>query len=117
MSTPSQDSQTFSSQKALLRIAMGANILAWIVLVFALVDFTSNIRQIVQSWPLNLPPAVFDQIGVWANFLKTYLVDLFYFFVLLGLSQLIYLGLDLYYGQDEVSEGPETGEAAPAAAG
>jgi len=112
MSKSSQEKQTFSSQNALLRIAMGSNIIAWIILTFGLVDLVSNVRQIVQSWPLNLPPNIFDQVAVWANFLSKYFVDLFYFFALLGIAQLIYLGLDLYYGKAEEAEEEEDMPAA-----
>jgi hypothetical protein len=113
MSNSSQEKQTFSSQNALLRIAMGSNIVAWVILALGLLDLISNIRQIVQSWPLNLPPNVFDQVSVWGNFLSKYLVDLFYVFALLGIAQLIYLGLDLYYGKEnEVEEEEEETTAA-----
>ena len=114
MTKASQDNQTFSSQNALLRVAMGANILAWIILVLSLVDFVSIIRQIVQNWPLNLPTNLFDQIAFWTtNVLSRYGVDLFYIFVLFGVAQLIYLGLDIFYARTE--EGDEEAET-PAAA-
>jgi hypothetical protein len=116
MSKSTQDSQTFSSQNALLRIAMGANIIAWVILAFSLLDLISNVRQIVQSWPLNLPPALFDQVAVWANFLSKYFVDLFYVFALLGIAQLIYLGMDIFFAKDEASEPMAAAEVAGASA-
>jgi hypothetical protein len=116
MSKSSQDGQTFSSQNALLRIAMGSNIIAWVILAFSLLDLISNIRQIAQSWPLNLPPGLFEQAAVWANFLSKYFVDLFYVFALLGIAQLIYLGMDILFTKEEPADKIESHEVAAAPA-
>ena len=115
MTNASPDSQTFSNQNALLRIAMGANILAWLILVLTLVDFAGIIRQIVQAWPLNLPPNLFDQAAAWVGIFFKFFVDLFYFFALLGISQLLYLGMDLYYGRESSAEEEEMAAAVEAA--
>ena len=104
MSKASQENQTFSSQNTLLRIAMGANVMAWVILAFSLLDLISNVKQIIQNWPLSLPANFFDQAAVWGNFLSKYSVDLFYFFALLGIAQLIYLGLDIFFTQTEEPE-------------
>ena len=116
MRKTSQDSQTFSSQNALLRVAMGANVIAWAILAFSLLDLISNVRQIAQSWPLNLPPNILDQAAVWGNFLSKYFVDLFYFFALLGIAQLIYLGLDILFAKEEAPAEMESAEEATATA-
>ena len=108
MAKSSQDSQTFSNQSALFRIALGANILAWVILVLTVVDLAGIIRQIVQAWPLNLPPNLLDQAAAWVSIFFKFFVDLFYFFVLLGLSQLIYLGIDLYYTRGSSVDEEET---------
>jgi hypothetical protein len=105
MSKSSQDGQTFSNQNALLRVAMGANIVAWIIVALTLVDFISIVKQIYQNWPLNLPTNLFDQLAFWVtNVISRYGVDVFYIFVLFGIAQLIYLGLDIYYAQSEDTE-------------
>ncbi len=104
MSKASQENQTFSSQNTLLRIAMGANVMAWVILAFSVLDLISNVKQIIQNWPLSLPANFFDQAAVWGNFLSKYSVDLFYFFALLGIAQLIYLGLDIFFTQTEEPE-------------
>jgi hypothetical protein len=108
MTKSSPDSQTFSNQNALLRIALGANILAWVILVLTLVDFAGIIRQIVQAWPLNLPTNLFDQGAAWVSIFFKFFVDLFYFFVLRGISQLIYLGMDLYYTRESMAPEEDT---------
>jgi hypothetical protein len=116
MSKSSQDSQTFSGHNALLRVAMGANILAWAILTLALIDLINVVRQIVQSWPLNLPTGFFDQLGFWTtNVISRYTVDLFYVFVLFGIAQLIYLGLDILFEKEEVAAGELAAEMAPVA--
>jgi hypothetical protein len=115
MTKSSQDSQTFSSQNALFRIALGANILAWVILVLTVVDFVGIIRQIVQAWPLTLPPNLFDQAAAWVSIFFKFFVDLFYFFVLAGISQLIYLGMDLYYARGSSAEEEEVEVAIEAA--
>ena len=104
MSKASPENQTFSSQNTLLRIAMGANVMAWVILAFSVLDLISNVKQIIQNWPLSLPANFFDQAAVWGNFLSKYSVDLFYFFALLGIAQLIYLGLDIFFTQTEEPE-------------
>ena len=115
MTKSSPDSQTFSNQGALPRIAMGANLLAWVILVLTLVDFAGIIRQIAQAWPLNLPVNLFDQAAAWVSIFFKFFVDLFYFFALLGISQLIYLGMDLFYGRESAAEEEDIATAVEAA--
>ena len=54
---------------------------------------------------LSLPPSLFERIAVFAGqvFLEP-LKGVFYFLVLRGLSQLLNLGLDLYYADAEETE-------------
>lgn len=116
MTKSTQESQTFSNQNAILRIALGANILAWVILVLTLVDLTGIIRQIVQAWPIpDLPAAPFDQAAFWLRIFFKYFVNLFYWLALLGISQLIYLGMDLYYGKESSAEEEEVVAAVEAA--
>lgn len=103
----SNDKVSFHSQEIVLRLAMGANIVSWLVLAFYVVNFASDIRTLVQNWPLQLPNDFFAQLSTWVGFISTPVFGVFYFLMLQGISQLLYIGLDLYLelaGDEEDAE-------------
>jgi len=101
---------TFHNGNAVSRISLWANIIGYTILVFSLIGFgnqaytiISNWSQVVQSLPANL----FERISIFVSqvFMEP-LVGVFYFLVLRGISQLLNLGLDLFYQveDEEVEE-------------
>lgn len=103
----SQDTGTFHGEAAVMRLAMAAIVLSWVTLVAYLLGFANDLYQVITQWSqisLSLPSDFLGQAAAWSGFLRNPLNGLFYFVVLQGAAQLLYLGLDLFYGQEEVVE-------------
>ena len=108
--TQENDAQvmTFHNENAISRISLWANIIGFTILIFSLIGFANTAYSIIKNWDqvvLSLPPSLFERIAVFAGqvFLEP-LKGVFYFLVLRGLSQLLNLGLDLYYADAEETE-------------
>lgn len=110
MTEPQQENQTLHSQNAVFRIALGANILSWIVLAFYLLNFTGDIVSLSQNWPPQLPSDILQQAIAWSSLLSKPIFGAFYFLLLQGLVQLLYVGLDVYLDLTDTGEEEETEE-------
>lgn len=99
-----QETQSLHSQNAVFRIALGANILSWLILAFYVLNFAGDIQSIAQNWPLQLPPDPLQQIIAWSGLISKPLFGAFYFFILQGISQLLYVGLDIYLDLTDTGE-------------
>jgi hypothetical protein len=99
---------TFHSESAISRISLWSNIIGFTILLFSLIGFANTAYSIISNWDqvvLSLPPTLFERIAVFAGqvFLEP-LKGVFYFLALRGISQLLNLGLDLYYADVEEVE-------------
>ncbi len=96
---------TFHSEGAISRISLWANIIAYTILVFALIAFAYQVYQLISNWAQiapGLPASLFERIAIFvSNIFMEPLRGVFYFLVLRGISQLLNLGLDLYYANVE----------------
>ena len=108
--TKEQESEvmTFHNESAISRISLWSNIIGFTILLFSLIGFSNTAYSIIKNWDqvvLSLPPSLFERIAVFAGqvFLEP-LKGVFYFLVLRGLSQLLNLGLDIYYVNTEAEE-------------
>jgi hypothetical protein len=104
MTETQQENQTLHSQNAIFRIALGANILSWIVLAFYLLNFTGDIVSLAQNWPPQLPTDILEQAIAWSSLLSKPIFGGFYFLVLQGVAQLLYIGLDVYLDLTDTGE-------------
>jgi hypothetical protein len=101
---------TFHSEGAISRISLWSNIIAYTILVFSLIAFAYQVYQLTSNWAQivgGLPANLFERIAIFvSNVFMEPLRGVFYFLVLRGISQLLNIGLDLYYGnvKDEVVE-------------
>ncbi len=96
MNATKEESFLFANENNIFRIASTAKIVSWIILVFYLIRFASDMGAILQgqmTWP--------TQFSQWpitiANLFFAPAIGLFYFLVLQGVAQGLNLGLDLYY--------------------
>ena len=101
------ENQTLHSQNAVFRIAMGTNILSWLILAFYVLNFTGDIQSIVQNWPLQMPPDPLQMVIAWSSLLSKPLFGAFYFLLLQGITQLLYVGLDIYLDLTDTGEEDE----------
>ena len=110
------EGMTFHNESAISRISLWANIVGYTLLVFALISFVYQVSELSKQWSQIVAMFAQNQFQVIAIFtsqvLKEPLVGVFYFLVLRGLSQLLNLGLDLYYGEVEVEEEEDEEEVA-----
>ena len=103
--TKENESMTFHNESAISRISLWANIVGYTILVFGLIAFTQQAYQLITNWDQiapGLPPNFFERISIFVtNVFMDPLVSVFYFLVLRGISQLLNLGLDLFYADVE----------------
>jgi len=105
-----QENQSLHTQNAVFRIALGANIISWLILAFYVLNFTGDIQSVIQNWPLQMPPDPLQQVIAWSSLLSKPLFGAFYFFILQGIAQLLYVGLDIYLDLTDTGEEEETEE-------
>ena len=99
-----QENQTLHSQNAVFRIAMGANIFSWLILAFYLLNFSGDVVSVYQNWPLQMPPDLLQQVIAWSSLLSKPLFGAFYFLILQGIAQLLYVGMDIYLDLTDTGE-------------
>ena len=96
MDTKTDNTTLFANETNIFRIASVAKIISWIILLFYLISFASDVSGLIGGqtrWPSQIsqiPLAI-------ANLFFAPAVGLFYFLVLQGLAQGLNLGLDIYY--------------------
>jgi hypothetical protein len=101
---------TFHNENAVSRISLWSNIIAYTILVFSLIAFAYQVSQLISNWSQiapSLPANFFERIAIFvSNVFLEPLRGVFYFLVLRGVSQLLNLGLDLYYAnvEDQIIE-------------
>ena len=96
---------TFHSEGAISRISLWANIIGYTILVFSLIAFAYQVYQLSSNWSqiaASLPANLLERIAIFvSNVFMEPLRGVFYFLVLRGVSQLLNLGLDIYYANVE----------------
>jgi len=109
MNTEKDDAvMTFHNENAISRISLWSNIIGYTILVFSLLVFAQQAYQLVTNWAQiapGLPAGLFERIVIFiSNVFLEPIKGVFYFLVLRGISQLLNLGLDLYYANAEEVE-------------
>jgi len=103
-----KDFAVFHNENAVNRIILWANVIGYTLLVFSLVSFVGQAYELSTQWD-GVKQAIAQQPLQVVNFflsqlLKEPLVGVFYFLVLRGISELLSLGLDLFYETEEEIE-------------
>jgi hypothetical protein len=102
----------FHNENAVLQIARWAKIVSWAMVVIYLLRFVSDMIQVVGGGQYSWPTAPMDQVLYVVSLVSTLFFGAFYFFVLQGIAQGLYLGLDLFFTEEmEEVEELEEGEA------
>jgi len=112
MTDNKNESLTFHDENAILRIAMWANVVAWAILVLYLLNFANDLYSVISNWPIPMPPEFMDKMMMFAGILSKPAFGFFYFFVLRGLTQGLYLGLDLFINDNDEEYDDELEEKA-----
>ena len=113
--TQEKEVLTFHNENAISRISLWANVVAFTILVFALIGFAQQAYQLITNWDQiaqSLPPNFFERTALFVtNVFMEPMVGVFYFLVLRGVSQLLNLGLDIFYANVEERDVEEPTQA------
>ena len=105
MTKEKEEVMTFHNEGSVSRISLWSNIIAYTILVFSLIAFAYQAYQLISNWAqiaAGLPTNLFERIAIFvSNVFMEPLRGVFYFLVLRGISQLLNIGLDLYYANVE----------------
>ncbi len=105
---------TFHNENAIFRIAMWANIVSWAALAFALLQFGNVAYSLYSQWAqfVMAYPEIFPRIAVLGNalFLEPLAGGVFAFLALRGVSQGLYLLMDMYMDEDFDFEDEDEGD-------
>ena len=103
-----KESTTFHNEDAVFRIAMWANIVSWAALFFALLQFGNVAYSVYSQWDqfVMAYPEIFPRISVLGNalFLEPLAGGVFAFLALRGISQGLYILMDMYMDDEEFEE-------------
>lgn len=99
---------TFHNENAVFRIAMWANIVSWASLAFALLQFANVAYSLISQWSqfVMAYPEIFPRIALLGNalFLEPLTGGVFAFLALRGISQGLYILMDMYMDEEEFEE-------------
>jgi len=106
--TEEKEFPVFHNESTINRIILWANVIGYTLLIFSLVSFFGQAYELSSQWE-GVKQAFVQQPWQVINYffsqlLKEPLVGVFYFLVLRGVSELLNLGLDLFYGTEEEIE-------------
>ncbi len=106
--TEEKEFSVFHNESAINRIILWANVIGYVLLLFSLISFLGQAYELSTQWE-GVKQAFVQQPWQVINYffsqlLKEPLVGVFYFLVLRGVSELLNLGLDLFYGSEEEIE-------------
>ncbi|MBV6397617.1 MAG: hypothetical protein HFACDABA_03231 [Anaerolineales bacterium] len=94
---------TFHNEGALTLIARGAKIVGWAILVIYLLSFVNELKQTIPNLS-QMPTDLMTRLLIFANMFFPIAMGAFYFLMLQGLAQGLYVALDLFISTEEVEE-------------
>ncbi len=99
---------TFHNEDVVFRIAMWANIVGWAALAFALLQFANVAYSLFSQWSqfVMAYPEIFPRIALLGNalFLEPLVGGVFAFLALRGISQGLYILMDMYMDDEEFED-------------
>ena len=93
----------FHSEMVVLQIARWSKIVSWAMLAIYLIRFVSDLISVFGAGGYEFPTLPMDILLFVASLVSTPFFGGFYFLVLQGVAQGLYLGLDLFL-KDELDE-------------
>lgn len=86
----------FHSENMILQVARWSGIISWAMVAIYILRFISDLISIFGGGQFAWPPLMMDRILFVASLLSTLFFGGFYFLVLQGVAQGLYLGLDMF---------------------
>lgn len=96
MQTKDAKDLTFHSENALLQIASWSKFISWAMAAIYTLRFISDLISVFGGGQFSWPPQMLDRVMFMTSLLSTLFFGAFYFLLLQGLAQGLYLGLDMY---------------------
>lgn len=94
----------FHNENALLQIASWSKFVAWAMAAIYTLRFISDLISVFGGGQFSWPPLMMDRILFMASLLSTLFFGAFYFLLLQGLAQGLYVGLDMYLKSEAEEE-------------
>lgn len=104
MQNKEEKDPTFHGENAILQIARWSKIVSWTMVVIYLLRFISDLISVFGSGQFAWPAGMMDRVMFVASLLSTLFFGAFYFLVLQGVAQGLYLGLDMFLSGEMVEE-------------
>lgn len=95
---------TFRNENVILEIARWSRIVSWAMMAVYLLRFISDLISVFGSGQFSWPPVMMDRVMFVASMLSTLFFGSFYFLVLQGVAQGLYLGLDMALADESEEE-------------
>lgn len=96
---------TFHNEGTLMLIARAAKIVGWVIAVIYLLSFINEMTTTLPNLS-QMPTDLMTRLLIFANMLFPIVMGAFYWLVLHGLAQGLYVALDLFIStEEEVEEG------------
>ena len=94
---------SFHNENVILLVARWSKIVSWGMIAIYLLRFISDLISVFAGGQFDWPPAMMDRIMFVTSLVSTLFFGSFYFLVLQGVAQGLYLGLDMSLN-DEMEE-------------
>ena len=96
---------TLHKESALMQIATWSKVVGWALLVIYLIIFVGQFNQVLTAASSGqLPTGAIDRVTVFANLAYLPATGGFYFLILHGLAQGLYIALDLFAVSEDVED-------------
>lgn len=95
MSNHEENDLVFHNENAILEIARWSKIISWAMMVIYLLRFISDMISVFTSGQFAWPPLFMDKVMLVTSLVSTLFFGGFYFLLLQGIAQGLYLGLDM----------------------
>jgi energy-converting hydrogenase Eha subunit F len=105
MASTEEKDLVFHNENFILQIARWSKVTAWGMVVIYLLRFISDLISVFGSGQFSMPTGLMDQILFVASLLSTLVFGAFYFLLLQGVAQALYVGLDIFLRGELEDEG------------
>lgn len=104
MSPKENEPMTFHNENTLTLIARAAKIVGWVIAVIYLLSFVNEMMSTLPNLS-QMPTDLMTRLLIFANMLFPLAMGAFYWLVLYGLAEGLYVALDLFISTEEEEEG------------
>ena len=101
MNRKSNESLTLHNETTLMGIATAAKVTGWVILVIFVLSWVGSLIEMFSAGGFQFPPGFMNTLLYLANFVYPLAMGAFYFLIMHGLAQGLYIALDLFDTTEE----------------